>query len=230
MADVPNEQKRIHWVMDWLVRQGPAEWHGFADTWNWGDGCAPLAWIVSQPDCDSATAANIFWLSEPDYYLAPGHEGHEIAVMDRNIIARWNAGLYRSARFNFGGDYMDDFRPETAARLAEVPRSLAEPIAGGEPYPGFDDGLPVEIDIAWREATGDTPPAWWLAKHGLQWENGRCRPNPAAPVATPEQPLRVERAGKMSGIELRAVKQALAEQPRGWPGSPRRIFGRKTGS
>ena len=144
MVDIISEKERARKVIDWLSRQGPAEWHAIAEAWDWDDDCAPLAWIVQQPTCDRATAATIFWASEPDYFFS--EDGHgDIADMDEDIVNRWNAGFYTSARFRFATDELNDYISETLDRIEDIPDSIAEPIDGGEDYPSYARGLPAEI-------------------------------------------------------------------------------------
>ena len=52
-------------VLKWLGQQTPETWHDVATGFNWGFGWQEvLGWIVEQPDCDLATALQIFAVSE----------------------------------------------------------------------------------------------------------------------------------------------------------------------
>src|SRR5687768_8987992 len=51
-------------VIAWLEKHGPLEWHGVATAWNWDNGVGRLLWILEQPDCDLSTGLEIFWLGE----------------------------------------------------------------------------------------------------------------------------------------------------------------------
>jgi hypothetical protein len=209
MARDPQPSEKNYWIIKWLAAQGPAEWHGVAETWGWGDGVeAPLRWIIQQPDCDRATAATIFWLSEPSYYLAyEGDYEHPIKIMDLEIIERWRAGLYKSSRFDFGGDYMDEHRDGWVKKF-DIPESLADPIEGTEAFPGFEKGFPIEIDVAWYNAMGKEPPDWFLERHDLLWDGEKIVGDvPAADLGQ----MRLTRAGKMTASEVAGAREALAD-------------------
>jgi len=209
MNDSPQPSQRTYWIIEWLGRQGPAEWHGLAETWGWGDGVeAPLRWIIQQPDCDRGTAATIFWLSEPSYYLNQGDDyEHPTKSMALEIIERWRAGLYKSGKFDFGGDYMDEHRDGWIKKF-DIPESLADPIEGTEAFPAFINGLPVEIDIAWYNGLGKEPPDWFLDRHGLLWDGekivGETPPTDLGPMC-------LTRSGKMSASHVNEAREALAE-------------------
>ncbi len=209
MLELKQSDKNF-WIVDWLSRQGPAEWHGFADQHSWSDGCAIHHWIIQQPNCDRATAANVFWLSEPSYYLDGANDSHPIAQMDMEIIERWKSGLYSTARFDFGGDYMDEHRDNmvnmSRPDTHHIPASLAQPITGTESYPYFDHGMPVEIDINWHNASGKEPSAYFLEKNGLAWDGTKIIGEPA-PLDTRSEGL--ERAGKLKSEEIKAINKAL---------------------
>jgi hypothetical protein len=53
---------------EWLIRATPDERHAAALNWNWDYGIPPILYIVRQPDCDLATALEIFYLAQPSYY------------------------------------------------------------------------------------------------------------------------------------------------------------------
>lgn len=54
--------------MAFLAVRSPDDWHRYADNLNWDDRLDGLYWIVSQPDCDKATAVMTFWKGEPTGY------------------------------------------------------------------------------------------------------------------------------------------------------------------
>jgi hypothetical protein len=59
-----------------LLRNGsPDDWHRYADDHNWDLQLDGLYWIVSQPQCDRATATLIFWKGEPTGYDFEDYEG-----------------------------------------------------------------------------------------------------------------------------------------------------------
>jgi hypothetical protein len=204
-----DASNRRYWIIEWLSRQGPPEWHGYSEKHNWDGSCAELHWIIQQPECDRATAANIFWLSEPTYYLDGEHDHDPVAQMDLEIVERWSSGFYTTSRFAFGGDYMDEHRPDMMMTIGsgghEIPASLGEPIEGGEPFPLFHE-LPVEIDVNWHNATGKEPSRGFLERNGLSWDGSKIVGT--APAFQPARQV-VERPGKLTGSQLSQINEAL---------------------
>jgi hypothetical protein len=182
---MPDEKDRDFWIINWLERHGPAEWHGYVERHQW-DGCstAPLDWIVAHPQCDAGTAATIFWMSEPDYYLDGQHDDHPIAQLDLAIAGRWAAGGFLRGRFA-SAEGSVELVEKINAGPHTVPDSLADPVEGSEQFTWFDE-LPKEIDIAWHRANGRDVPG-----HLLEAER--------APSAI------VERPGKLSVDEAKGA-------------------------
>lgn len=54
-------EKTYPGIVEWLADQRPEVWHAIASQWNWDDDFLPLEWIAAQPECDRATAQEIFW-------------------------------------------------------------------------------------------------------------------------------------------------------------------------
>ncbi len=93
-------------LMPWLQAHGPDEWHGCAASWNYDSGDATMAWICMQPDCDMATAQDVYWKCNGDAHFEtdrilttddPGvfDPGFKLA---RFIAQRWSAGGYTRAK------------------------------------------------------------------------------------------------------------------------------------
>jgi len=84
----------------WLKQQDPDIWFATTRYLNWDNSFRTLKWIVSQPQCDKANAAKIFWASGPAYRaceIAKGlkmrpTEGNEIVEL---ILSNWSRGLYQ---------------------------------------------------------------------------------------------------------------------------------------
>ena len=172
---------RDFWIIDWLERHGPAEWHGDVERHRWGDGStAPLEWIVAHPLCDAGTAATIFWMSEPEYYLDGQHDDDPIAQLDLAIARRWAQSGFPSGRFS-SDEGSTDLLEAINAGPHVIPPSLADPVEGNEQFTWFEE-LPKEIDVAWHRANGRDPP-----EHLLE---------PERPSSTVEQ-----RPGKLSADE-----------------------------
>jgi hypothetical protein len=139
-----------------LRAMGPDGWHRLALHGNW-DTIQPQVWrwIVTQPDCDRATALLLFWKTEPEFYLEFADRAN---VPDANrfdfdlielIRDRWFAGAYTRAELALDldedawpldfadlrqryGDRVDRFMPPSM-RVRLPGRRIAE---GGEPLPG----------------------------------------------------------------------------------------------
>lgn len=144
---------RNYWIIDWLSRQSPAEWHGLATAWDWEDGVAPLHWIIQQPECDRATALAIFWESDPEYFLSEDGSETPIADMDEEIVARWKSGQYSSGNFSFDPAEKADI-PDESFLNDMITADMAMPVHGTERAPNYAYGLPEEIEAAWNEANG----------------------------------------------------------------------------
>ena len=140
---------------EWLQKGSPADWHQAADNWNWDYGLAPLQWIVSQPDCDLATALLIYYRGEPSYYLrwspadCPEHarEGCELLTTIRQRVAA--ADFQQRFAFNARSDGAYEIVSRDAP-VSEDPNFPA--VLPGQPVPSsteWDDGYPLEV---WDEA------------------------------------------------------------------------------
>lgn len=126
-------------MIDWLSDKGPDVWFEVTQHLNWDSAERVLDWIVSQPDCDRANAAYIFWGTDPLYYirtLATGaaREDGDLKLA-RKIIRQWNDGFYKRAELSSSDDHrasylktVDDL-PDRRDRLG-VPQSLLGPLPG----------------------------------------------------------------------------------------------------
>lgn len=54
----------------WLQDQTPETWHKIACSWNYDADDAPLTWILTQPDCDRGTAAQVFLVEGLGHWLS----------------------------------------------------------------------------------------------------------------------------------------------------------------
>lgn len=117
----PNETNLDHLILSddpvisaftrWLVTEaGPDDWHRVAVGWNWDAGEDPLWWIVTQPDCDKATALTVLWKTGSSYQ--PGDTGDEDEHdLYHTIRSQWEAGFYTRSElaFDFRRDvYLSD--------------------------------------------------------------------------------------------------------------------------
>lgn len=156
-AEIPPGVELRRLTVDERLRpMGPDGWHRIALHGNW-DFIEPEVWrwIVSQPDCDRATALTIFWKAQPDFYLE--YEDREsvpaFARDDFELVSlireRWLAGAYRRSELAFDRDR--DFAPVDLAAIdrrwgaraaALIPASMRASLDGrrlgddGPPLPG----------------------------------------------------------------------------------------------
>jgi hypothetical protein len=70
-ATVEDEDERDHAqaTIDWLADKDPDVRFEVAPNLNWDSAYRVLDWIVSQPGCDRANAAAVFWGADPLYHL-----------------------------------------------------------------------------------------------------------------------------------------------------------------
>jgi hypothetical protein len=77
-----------------------------ARNYNWDDGAEVLSWIINNPLCDKATAAMIFWHSQPDCYTCFNNAEEadwdaEVYSLLRNIISNWEHGFYTTELISY---------------------------------------------------------------------------------------------------------------------------------
>lgn len=90
-----------------LSKMSPDDWHQIAQVHNWADELDVLYWIVSQPDCDKATARTVFWQGEPtghdfeDCEEVMGESPYSVAPMLKYIADRFRSGGYRREEIKF---------------------------------------------------------------------------------------------------------------------------------
>jgi hypothetical protein len=123
--------------IEWLGRHGPDEWHRAAMSWNWDAAYDVLLWIVTRPECDRATALDVFWKSAPETSL---DESYSTLVgwgadnkLATTILDNWKAGFYRHGRFayEFEADWFYIATDEKYRRLREIiPADMAVSLEG----------------------------------------------------------------------------------------------------
>lgn len=79
----------------------PVELHLIVANYNWDDGVDVLTWIAESPICDKATAAMIFWHSQPSYYTQFDNAeeadwGGDVYTLLRKIINNFESGFYKT--------------------------------------------------------------------------------------------------------------------------------------
>ncbi len=133
-------------LIRWLADKSPDVWFATTRRLNWDNAIPVLQWIVSQPNCDKANAAMIFWLSEPAYYgerLARGEvpRGDGWSLVNA-ILTNWRSGFYQRAELAWpdrheGADiahFLGRLEAVPGAREAlQVPPGLLGKLPGREP-------------------------------------------------------------------------------------------------
>lgn len=126
----PDDDDYIRAQIAWLQSAEPDDWHRAALDFNWSNRLEPLLWIVSQPDCDLATALTVFWLAEPGWDLMLMARGESVDHRDEaEIIAviagRINAGTYKRRKIAFDAEpgHKADYEEMLAdcAKIADPP-------------------------------------------------------------------------------------------------------------
>jgi Domain of unknown function (DUF4274) len=143
MSNFKFYEKEQRAMISWLQGRSPDVWHIVAEYLNWDFAQNVLEWIVSQPQCDLATAALLFWKGAPEYWLkfsnsdaVPRHHLDDFNFA-KNLADRANSGLYARQELAFAGDarnmiggvdYFLKFHVE------ELRRCFQEEIAGSFPW------------------------------------------------------------------------------------------------
>jgi hypothetical protein len=91
----------------WLASDaGPEDWHRFAMGGNWGiHDPIVFEWIVSQPECDRATALLFFWKAQPEYEVEFPNASNAFDRDEYGLIQlvreRWQDGRYSRSELAF---------------------------------------------------------------------------------------------------------------------------------
>ena len=83
---------------EWLISGDPDRWHTAAMRWNWDSGLTPMYWIIGQPQCDAATALEIFYKCEPTYEWTPESVEYELVA---SIRKKWIADAFPRSGIEF---------------------------------------------------------------------------------------------------------------------------------
>lgn len=107
MTEDELERKLLDKQIQCLSDMSPEDWHRVADMHNWDEPLEPLHWIVSQPNCDKATARLVFWKGEPTAYDFEDcdeemeADSYSVEPMLAYIVRRFAAGGYARAEIEF---------------------------------------------------------------------------------------------------------------------------------
>lgn len=131
---------RFAWIANWLRSASPSQWHSMATQWNWDYGMEPLVWIARQPNCAKATALDIYWKIQPDFYAASDFLPAELGAWDElacatavHIARRWREGFYQQSDIEWKApDYLSHSDMEKLKADASMRKSLSGRSVGAE--------------------------------------------------------------------------------------------------
>lgn len=141
-AEQDEEPDHAQAMIDWLADKDPDIWFAVTPHLNWDSSFRVLDWIISQPQCDKATAAGVFWAADPLYHLrrlAAGEtsKSEGFLLLDK-VLRNWRAGFYRRAELAWNEDWRARYR-DTVATLRgrrdplSIPNDLLGPLQGRPP-------------------------------------------------------------------------------------------------
>ena len=133
-----------------LSKMDPDDWHFIADAHNWADELDVLYWIVSQPECDKATARQVFWMGEPT-----GHDFEECEeVMGESPYSVEPMLKYIADRFRSGGYQREEIKFDILQAITGDANFLLR-----EDRSGVDYGMGPEFgELQDRAADAGAPP------------------------------------------------------------------------
>ena len=122
--------------IQYLSAMSPDDWHRVADVHNWDDPLDVLYWIVSQPNCDKATARLIFWKGEPTGYdfedcdEQMGADSFGVEPMLAYIVRRFSGEGYARQEIEFDIFYTKTgcYEVDDKAYVASVENGIAADI------------------------------------------------------------------------------------------------------
>ena len=111
--DYPDENRKM---IAWMSGRSPEHRHFVATSLNWDFAEPALDWVVRQPDCDVATAVELFWLANPEESLcypgihAIGQGQGWVFEFLKYMVDRENDGQYRRRVISYN---IDPYRPSS---------------------------------------------------------------------------------------------------------------------
>ncbi|NYJ14264.1 hypothetical protein GGI64_005356 [Rhizobium leguminosarum] len=90
-------------MIDWLTGRSPDARHAVAEDLNFDFAEDVFEWILTQPDCDLATAASYFWRAGPLERLEHPDTFEEDNLTLKRLVDRVNAGFYSRSEIYYGG-------------------------------------------------------------------------------------------------------------------------------
>jgi hypothetical protein len=159
----PDSAEAVRELLNWLSWQ-PAEpdlWHALVRN-NDPDGFGDVyLWIVSQNNCDAATAAAIFQLLNPaDLLRESVHAKRGLAIGDgievaKTIVRRWREHSFPTSRFSFDETYY--FESSLAAFRAD--EGLVSQNMGALPFSPPSDLFDFQVGA-------EPNTKWFYSSHG----------------------------------------------------------------
>jgi Domain of unknown function (DUF4274) len=113
--DYPEENAAM---IRWLDGKNPEQRHFVAMHSNWDYAELTLDWLVTRPDCDLATAVELYWLAQPTEFIKYATKAdlmkhasyfewtHDFAG---GIIRRYHEGFYTRSAIAFSKHYAVDW-------------------------------------------------------------------------------------------------------------------------
>jgi hypothetical protein len=141
-TDEDDETDHAQAMIDWLGDKDPDGWFEVSHHLNWDSSERVLDWIVSQPQCDKANAAFIFWGANPLWYLprigTPEHRDYGGFALIEKILKNWKAGFYTRAELAWTEDNRDKYQRVLAGIWGKrdplaIPPALLAPWTGRKP-------------------------------------------------------------------------------------------------
>ena len=132
---------RLQAMIDWLADKDPDVWFEVSHCLDWDSAEGVLDWIVSQPQCDKANAAFIFWGADPLWHLprigTSEHDPDGFRLIDK-ILKNWKAGFYTRAEIAWTEDHRAKYQQVLAGIWGKrdpmaIPPELLAPWKGRRP-------------------------------------------------------------------------------------------------
>jgi len=141
-ADDWDDVDHAQLMIDWLADKDPDVWFEVTQHLNWDSSTRVLDWIVSQPQCDKANAAMIFWRADPLWRLprvgtAEHKEGDSFHLIEK-VLKNWKARFYTRAELAWTEDHREDYQRVLAGIWGKrdplkIPPELLAPWKGRQP-------------------------------------------------------------------------------------------------
>ncbi|ANL49428.1 hypothetical protein AMC87_PB00104 (plasmid) [Rhizobium phaseoli] len=107
-------------MIKWLIGRSPDARHAIAEDLNFDFAEDVFEWILTQPDCDLATAASYFWRAGPLERLEHPDTFEEDNLTLKRLVDRVNAGFYRRSEIYYGGQELSEGEEVCSWTIAEA--------------------------------------------------------------------------------------------------------------